>query len=262
MAASKRIGFWAIVLTFVFSGIALAARGSGRVIKQDRDVTGFSEVTVAIAGKVILEQGDTEGVTVEADEDLIDDIVTDVRGRRLVIEFRQRKWGWHFRSRPDVLITVRFKELSAVSVSGSADVTADKMHGDDMDLSISGSGDMTIGDMTARQLEVGIGGSGAITVEKLSADRVRSGISGSGDVEIAGKAAALRIGISGSGSVDASALEVKDANVHISGSGTARVNTSENLTGTISGSGNVWYRGRPLVDVSTPGSGSVRPMGR
>ncbi|MFH0884062.1 MAG: head GIN domain-containing protein [bacterium] len=255
-----RTASWALLLIFVFSGIAFAKSGSDRVITEDRDVSGFNEVTVALAGRVLLEQGDTEGVTVEAESDMMEHIITKVRGRRLVIEYKSERWGWHFSPSTRVVVTVRFKDLSAVSLSGSADVTCKRIKGDELDLLVSGSGDILFGEIEAKWIESRISGSGTVIVEKLSAERVQSHISGSGDVKLTGTATSLRTGISGSGSIDASALQVKEADVRISGSGSIRVNVSDELTGTISGSGSLWYKGRPYVDVSTPGSGSVRPI--
>lgn len=250
----------AFTLLFVLSGIACAKWTSDGLKTEDRDVSGFSEVVVGFAGKVILEQGDTEGLTIEADSDVIDEIVTEVRGRRLVIEYKTKNWGWGGWNRGNerATITVRFKNLSAVTLSGSANLTCKTLKSDDLDLTVSGSGDMWFGEISASWIESGISGSGTITADNVTAERVRGRISGSGDIEMSGTAGTIQLGISGSGSVDMSQLAVKEADVRISGSGGIRVNVSDELTGTVSGSGNVWYKGRPIVDVSTPGSGDVR----
>ena len=87
-------------------------------------------------------------------------------------------------------------------------------------------------------------------------------ISGSADIEIAGTQTAnsLSIAISGSGDVKASELQVKNLKTKISGSGNCKVNVFKRLDATISGSGNVYYKGRPIINGKLAGSERIKSI--
>lgn len=84
-------------------------------------------------------------------------------------------------------------------------------------------------------------------------------ISGSGDFSFAGACKNLTAKISGSGDIRAFDLLTEVANARISGSGNMQLNVSRTLDATISGSGDIIYKGTPTtVTKSISGSGSVR----
>ena len=45
-------------------------QGSGKIVKQNREVGHFTALATSIGGDVEIRQGDTEGVTVETDDNL------------------------------------------------------------------------------------------------------------------------------------------------------------------------------------------------
>ena len=63
-------------------------------ITKTRAVQSFTEVIVQAYGDVVLEQGETEGVVVEADERMMPKLKTSVRDGRLFLGFRCRWWEW------------------------------------------------------------------------------------------------------------------------------------------------------------------------
>jgi hypothetical protein len=106
--------------------------------------------------------------------------------------------------------------------------------------SIVGSGDLNVTGLAQKEVEFKIAGSGELT--------------GSGSVET------VSTSIKGSGSIRLPDLAVRDATVSISGSGETVVNASENLSASISGSGDVRYVGNPKnVQKSISGAGEVAP---
>lgn len=84
-------------------------------------------------------------------------------------------------------------------------------------------------------------------------------ISGSAEVMMKSNAAAnqVAVAISGSGLVNLEKLLAKNAEVEISGSGDARIAVQDRLKASMSGSGNVYYTGSPLVDSRSSGSGKL-----
>jgi Putative auto-transporter adhesin, head GIN domain len=210
--------------------------------KETREVRDFDEIQMRVGGKVFVTQGDKNEVILEGDEDYLDDIETDVRSGRLIIkDRRERSWKFWGNSRGRLTVYVTVKELTGAFVSGSGDIIGQsKFKADDFTASISGSGDI--------ELEV-------------EADYVSSRISGSGNIELAGKSNKAKLSISGSGKYFAEKMVVGDYNISMSGSGRGSVNVEGELDVRISGSGKIYYMGKPTsVNSSVAGSGTVRKI--
>lgn len=227
-------------LSFLFI-ISLFVSLASAQEKETRDVGNFDFIAMNISGKVYVTQGNKNEVIIEAEEDDLENIRTEVRSGRLSISTRDRggwfSWGDGLDGKVNIYITV--KDLRGVSVSGSGDVISrGVIKGEDFETSISGSGDIEI---------------------ELDVRRVESKITGSGNIELKGSAQRARLGISGSGKYFAEELKVDDYEVSISGSGRASINTNGELDVRISGSGSVYYSGNPSgVNTNVSGSGRVR----
>ena len=63
---------------------------SGRVATESRDARGFSGVAVSIPGKVVVRQGESPSVTIEADDNLLPEIETVVEDGALRIRFKRK----------------------------------------------------------------------------------------------------------------------------------------------------------------------------
>ncbi len=219
----------------------LVASGLWAQTKDTRDVGSFDAIAMNISGKVYVKQGNKNEVIVEAREDDLEKVRTEVSGGRLSISTRSSRswfsWGDGFDGRVNVYITV--KELSGVSVSGSGDVIGQSLFkADNFETSISGSGDIEI---------------------EIDVKTVESRISGSGNIELKGSAKRARLGISGSGKYFAEELKVDDYDITITGSGRAAITTYGELDVRIAGSGSVYYSGEPTgVNTNVSGSGRVR----
>jgi Putative auto-transporter adhesin, head GIN domain len=56
--------------------------GSGRVMSETRDVSGFSNVSFEGSGRLVIEEGGAESLTVTGDDNLLKYIETEVEGAR------------------------------------------------------------------------------------------------------------------------------------------------------------------------------------
>ena len=234
--------FLALALTgcdFVDAGLnSQRIRGSGHVVKDQRDVRGFREVRFTSSGEVILEQTGTEGLEIEADDNLLPRITTVVEGGRLVIGVER---GVSLAPTTTIRYRLNVKEIDGIELSGSGTITTSNLRSDRMRLDLSGSGEIRIGGLSANSLE--------------------ASVSGSGDIEVPGRVTSQEVEISGSGDFDSGGLESDTVKVSISGSGDATVWARQRLTARISGSGDVDYYGEPEVTKHVSGSGGVRGRG-
>ena len=213
-------------------------RGSGKVIQETREVHGFNEVAFGGSGELSIRQGNEESLAIEADDNLLPYIETDVRGGRLVIGSRR-----------------------GVSLSPSSRIRYTLMVKDLNGLDLSGSGRTRTGPIRSRDFSVSVSGSGEIRMDALDAATLKAEISGSGNLEIPGKIDRQEIHISGSGRYRAPDLESQSADISISGSGDATLRVRETLSAHISGSGSVEHYGNPSVTKKVSGSGSIRRLG-
>jgi hypothetical protein len=207
--------------------------GSGNIMTETRAVADFDQVSVSGAGELKLSQGDEESLTIEADDNLLPFITSEVSHGHLSIGPR----NVNLHSSRTIVYRLKLKNLRDLHLSGSLHAEADGIKTDRLAFKISGSG--------------------KVNIAHLEAQTLSASISGSGSTYASGHADKQEINISGSGNHHASELQCAQAAAHISGSGHASLWVTESLTASISGSGHVEYRGTPRVDAHISGSGRV-----
>ena len=249
-----------ILATLVFSACGIKViRGSGDMVSESRNVSGFDRVSLSGSGEVIITQGGEESLSVETDDNIMQYVKTEVRGGTLYLEMDEQ--GAAVLSPTRLTFTLSVKQLAGLSVSGSGDIEVDDIDTERMALDISGSGDIQIDSLATEKLEMSIDGSGDVRVDSLSAEEVESRIGGSGEVNLAGEAPTQNVEISGSGQYRAGNLQSETIEISIGGSGDAVVWATGSLKADISGSGSVKYYGSPTVDFSGSGSGDINSLG-
>lgn len=209
---------------------------------EDRHLTGFSAISVAGSFDVYVTQGASESVKVEAPDDVIDRIITEVDGGVLKIYNKKNSnWNWSWGNSKKIIVYVSIKDVSAVSLSGSGDVFfKNGLRANSLKLKLSGSGDLT----------------GKVDVKNLE-----SSITGSGDITISGHAETSSVSVVGSGDFTGQNLATTNTTVKVAGSGDARINAADRIEASVVGSGDVHYTGSARnVSSSKAGSGSVSRM--
>jgi len=219
-------------------GFGKSVIGSGTIKSETRAVSGFSGIALSLDALVEIQQGSTEGVTVEADDNILPLIETVVENGTLTI----RRASENASISPSKLkIVVRAKTIDRLSIAGAGDIQTEALKAPALKASIAGSGDIRIKSLDA----------GALSVN----------IAGSGDFSAAGRAASVHASIAGSGDLEAAKLDAKDVEVSIAGSGDAIVWARGTLKVRSAGSGGVKYFGDAEVKQSVFGSGSIKRMG-
>jgi hypothetical protein len=220
-------------------------------ISETRSVSNFSEIALQGYGDLTIEQNPDapESLVIEADQDLMSRLTSEVRDSRLILGFDMPwydwlGWGleWLFTPNKAIRYHISLKTFTGVALSGAANLSATRLRSEGAcKLVVSGAGKIRIGELQAQLL--------ATT------------ISGSGDIEIgAGSALQHDLHISGSGSVKVVGLQTAETRVNVSGAGSADVNASQTLTVHISGAGSVRYTGSPVVNQQISGAGSIKPL--
>lgn len=264
-----------LMMTF-FTQVAVgqwnSRSGNGKVVTQDRQVSGFSGIEISCSADVYVKQGGSQAVNVKADENLLELIKTDVRGDILVIDI---DGGIKNAKTLEVYVTVT--NLENVKINGSGNIKSEGViKGIALDIDINGSGDVNL-DLDMKSLETSINGSGDADISGVSgefklrvagsgdfsADQLRLTtanihVQGSGDIKLSGSAEKVIIEQSASGDVNLYSLNAVDVDARTNGSGDVVVSVSGNLMVRLNGSGDLTYNGVPKsVDVSSSGSGEV-----
>lgn len=190
-----------------------STRGSGNVITETREVSGFDEIAVFGSGKVIVDVTGSESLTIEAEDNIMPFLETEVRNGRLELEV-----DGNISPTQDIEYTVTAAELQGVSIAGSGDVTATGVDTDEFTVDIAGSGDVAPAG-TAGELSVDIAGSGRFQGEDLVVTTATIDVAGSGDA-VVNATEMLDIDVAGSGNVEY--IGRPTVNQSVSGSGEVR----------------------------------------
>ncbi|WP_375427569.1 head GIN domain-containing protein [uncultured Sphingomonas sp.] len=211
------------------------ARGTGP--SRDYTMSGFSAVDLRGSDDVEVRVGPAFSVRAQGPAKELDKLEITRSGDTLRIG-RKRTTGMNWSDGEGVKVFVTMPRLAGAAVSGSGDMTVDRVEGD--------------------RFEGGVAGSGSLAIGVMRAGDVSLSVAGSGDVVGAGTARTLRMDIAGSGDIDARQLTASEAQVSVAGSGNARAVVNGPARIEIAGSGDVELGGSPRCTTSKVGSGEVR----
>ena len=241
--------FFVLLVALLISGCsfniypkdAKVVNPSNTVISEVRPVSGFTGINMAAFGKVIITQGDHESLTIKGSDNVVPLILTTVDNGVLVIRTENNINITGMNNENVLTFTITVKDLE--------------------NLTVSGAGEATMASLSTSDLNVTMSGAGQVSVDGLAAKSLNVTVSGVGGVDLSGEANTARIDISGAGNIKAPSLKIQTANITISGIGGAECWVTGQLTGTISGGGNVSYYGNPQLDTKTPGLGTFKSLG-
>jgi hypothetical protein len=162
---------------------------------------------------VTVEQGNSESLTIEADDNVMPRLTSEVSDSTLKLD---KKPGI-VNTRNPIRYRVTVRDLTGVGVSGSGSVRGQGMTLQSLQVDISGSGRVGLSGSAVEQ-DIEVSGSGRHEAAELQSQKVTADISGSGQVAVA-VSRELLVDISGSGTVTYSG----DPSVSQSVSGSGRV---------------------------------------
>jgi hypothetical protein len=123
---NKKPVFISIVTFLVITACSLSSglgfqtvNGSGKVIDEAREVSGFDQVEVCCGMELYLTQGNRESLRIQADDNFMEEIETRIVNGRLEIGYRQET-NVSYRPSQPVRLYLSAVELQAVSISGGA----------------------------------------------------------------------------------------------------------------------------------------------
>lgn len=212
-------------------------KGNGNITKITRSTSNYDAIKCAGSFDYILVAGTEGNITIEGEENLLEYIVTEVKGNKLIVKTENGvslRTSWN----KTIKITIPFKDISQVSLAGSGDLwNTDRITASNLDVSLAGSGDVVL---------------------DVKTDTLEGSIAGSGDLTLKGSTENLDARVSGSGDFHGFGLQSNHTVISVAGSGDASVVSNESLKARVSGSGDIEYKGNPKKeDTKVAGSGSI-----
>lgn len=223
------------ILAFAFTAMMMASCVQAQST-ETRTPGHFTKVHSGGSWEVILVEGNSEEIKIEAKGVSMDKVKTEIDGDVLSVGLVKGNYN-----NVDLKFYITYRDLEGVKCSGS------------------GTMEVT-SPVRTEEFYAGLSGSGDIRMDKLETEELTVSISGSADLKIrGGSVEEAEIKQSGSGDFLGENLAIGELKVSKSGSGDTHVGDLGNVSVSASGSGDIIYSGSPtLGDISTSGSSRIR----
>ncbi|ALM50004.1 hypothetical protein AMR72_14505 [Flavobacterium psychrophilum] len=222
------------VLCFSCGSDFRSVSGDGNVTTQTRPVnSGFDAVSASGGLEVIIEQGSQSIVTVEADGNLQEHIITEVNGNELKIYT-----DMNIRNASKKKVTIVLPNIIRISAaSGSEVINKGTLKSESLTLDSS---------------------SGSNLKANIQVRNVKLETSSGSSLEVVGISKTIEAHASSGSSLDAEKLKTGDADAHASSGGSVTINPSTSLKADASSGGSVIYIKAPAkISKKASSGGSV-----
>lgn len=229
MAMSSCVPFWRQV------------HGSGRVVTEEREVSGFSKITIDCPGTITITQGEVESLEIKSDDNIITELTSDVVGNTLVLGIENNRWLKLVNPSNGIYYTLTVIDLSSIIINGAADLSMNDFTGDSLTIEINGAGKIELNNIVVNDLDVEINGAAS--------------------AYLSGEVSSLSAQINGVGDIDAADLLATTGEIEINGLGNGTVWVTESLSISLSGGGSLNYYGSPTISQNISGAGNIVSLG-
>ena len=228
----------ALIMAAIMSSCAFDAtfgagkKGNGEVVKDKREVNDdFTVVSASEGLDVYVTQGSDYEITVEADDNIIDLIGTDIRDGKLKVHAIENI------GRATKKVYVTLPEITGLYASSGADLESQgALEADKISLDASSGSDIRV---------------------ELTADEVDADTSSGADIRITGQANLFYADASSGSDIKAKDFLVKRCHADASSGADITINVSESLTADASSGADISYTGEASVQKKKSVSGSV-----
>lgn len=224
-----------ILILVAMLGINATSWAGNKDKTENRNVKNFNGIKVSTGIDLYITMGNSEEVKIVADDDIIDNIVTEVKDGTLHIYLEKNNWFNWGRINETRKAYVTVEQLKSIDASSGSDVRSENtLTGDDMDIEASSGSDVYL-DLVYKNVSL-----------KTS--------SGS-DAKLTGKAKYFTASASSGSDIVARDFETEKCQVKASSGSDATVNVSDELIAKASSGADVRYYGNPRTKDTDESSG-------
>ncbi len=237
MKTTKKLFFFLFITTLLSAcnaNMFNAVSGNKNVITQDRTTKEkFSKIKVSSGLDLYITQGDKQKIVLEADENLHDIIITEVKDGELKIYTEQSIWNAKARK-----IHVTVTNLELVSATSGSDVyTENTLNVDKINVICTSGADIRMA---------------------LNANTVQSSATSGSDIELAGNTNQHTSSATSGASIDAYNLLSKNTTVNVTSGADINVYASESIDARATSGGDIDFKGNPKkVNKQSSSGGSI-----
>lgn len=191
--------------------------GSGKVVEESREVLPADVIDVCCGMELYLTQDELPSLRIEAEDNLIGDIVDDHSGSTLTLEYQDSPTKIHRPTIP-VKVFVTMPDIQGVTVSGGGRFEAEQIDSQKLAVNLSGGSQGRIDSASATDLTVDVSGGGRFISDNLEADKAKFDLSGGSEAEVDALAAGdVQFSISGGGRLDGQRILATNMEMDLSG---------------------------------------------
>jgi len=158
--SSGRVGFGMPNFSFNFGG---GVKGSGNATTEKRNVAAFDSVDVSGVFQVEIVAGKDFSVEVQADDNIVPLVTTEVQGNTLHIGLEKK-----VDSRSGLIVRISAPDIKKIESSGVSKINAAGIKNDAFAIDLSGASKLTVSGETAK-FKVDLSGAGKVDAENLKA---------------------------------------------------------------------------------------------
>jgi hypothetical protein len=152
--------------------------GSGTVKQETRNVADFDEIETSGAINAEVAVGDSFSVSVEADDNILQFIKTEVSGNTLKIHTEGK-----FSTKSKINVKISMPELRGLDINGASNVTAANVKGDSLNIKVNGASEVKISG-EAKELNARANGASTIDAENLKSENTEVDSNGASTVTV------------------------------------------------------------------------------
>lgn len=230
--------FTLILISSVVLQTSIANATESDNSKQTRTVSEFHGVSVSAGIDLYLTQKNVEEIVVEANDEDLRNLVTEVEGGILKIYMKEKSWFKLSFNNDSRKVYVSFKTLDKIEASAGSDVNSQSfLNLDKLDLDASSGSDIKL---------------------ELNATEVSAESSSGSDITLKGKGNSIQANASSGSDINAAEFQTKKCIASVSSGADVRVYATEQLDANANSGGDISYSGNPeKKDINESSGGDV-----
>ena len=211
-------------------------KGNGNVVKEERELDAFDEIKASRGINLYLTQGEARALVIEADENLVDVIETEVVGDELIIRSTA-----NVKNAKSFKVYVTAPEFEAIKATAGCNIYSEN-------------------ELSTDELELKASAGSNIKLE-INATTVNASSSAGSNIKLEGLAEDFYGQASSGSNIKAEDLKAKKAEVKVSSGANIWIRSDKRLEAHASSGGNIFYAGNPAeTDVHKSSGGNVIKM--
>jgi len=209
--------------------------GSGNVIQQERSVSGIKAVNVSGSGELVLTQGPREELTIEAENNLLPFIISEVGPDGTLRICSDPEHNLH--AIEPIVYTLVVDDVDTITISGNTSLEMPKGY-------------------ITQALKIEVNAAGAATID-INADEVDLMVSDAGTIQGKGIVQTQRVTATGAGKYRGKNIASRHATMEVRDAASVDVDVADDLDVSIYDAAVVGYHGSPRVNANINGQAAT-----